>query len=136
ELQDRLRAANPEWAGASSAVAPDGDVELHEGLVDAFEIVACACGGVLMPDVVFFGGSGPRATLDAAWQLFARAELLLVIGSPLGVFCGYRFVRRAAEQGMPIAIVNRGPTRGDDHALLRVDAWCGEALPALARALA
>ncbi len=84
-----------------------------------------------MPDVVFFGGSVPRDTLDAAWALFERAELLLVVGSSLAVFSGYRFVRRAAERGIPIAIVNRGPTRGDEHARLRIDAKIGDVLPAL-----
>jgi len=89
-----------------------------------------------MPDVVFFGGSVPRATLDAAWALFDRADLLLVIGSSLTVFSGYRFVRRAAERGVPIAILNRGPTRGDEHAQLRIDARCGDALPRLVQARA
>ena len=88
-----------------------------------------------MPDVVFFGGSVPRATLDAAWETFDRAELLLVVGSSLAVFSGYRFVRRAAERAIPIAIVNRGPTRGDPHALLRVDALSSDAMLALQRPL-
>ena len=89
-----------------------------------------------MPDVVFFGGSVPRATLDAAWALFDRAEVLLVVGRSLTVFSGYRFVRRAAERGVPVAILNRGPTRGDPHAPLRVDARAGEALERIALALA
>jgi len=88
-----------------------------------------------MPDVVFFGGSVPRATLDAAWQLFDRAEVLLVVGSSLTVFSGYRFVRRAAERGVPVGILNRGPTRGDPYAAVRLDAPAGVALAALARAL-
>ncbi|MGE5180585.1 MAG: NAD-dependent protein deacetylase [Acidobacteriota bacterium] len=138
ELQRRLLEANPGWTGRVDApVAPDGDVELPEELVAGFRVVPCAaCGGVLMPDVVFFGGSVPRQTLDAAWAVFARAELLLVIGSSLAVFSGYRFVRRAAEAGVPVAILNHGPTRGDAHAELRIDARCGDALPQLARALA
>ena len=137
ELQHRLLAANPRWTGGDAPVAPDGDVELSEASVASFEVVPCTdCSGVLMPDVVFFGGSVPRETLDAAWAAFDRAELLLVIGSSLAVFSGYRFVRRAAERGVPIAIINRGPTRGDDDARLRIDARCGEVLPALARALA
>jgi NAD-dependent SIR2 family protein deacetylase len=138
-LQDRLLAANPNWPARArmATIAPDGDVDLPDELVAGFEVVACAsCSGVLMPDVVFFGGSVPRATLDAAWALFDRAELLLVIGSSLTVFSGYRFVRRAAERGLPIAIVNRGPTRGDEHAQLRIDARCGDALPRLVQALA
>ena len=135
-LQERLVAANPRHAG-SATIAPDGDVELPDELVADFQVVACTnCDEVLMPDVVFFGGSVPRDTLDAAWALFERAELLLVVGSSLAVFSGYRFVRRAAERGIPIAIINRGPTRGDPHAQLRLDARSGEALPMLARALA
>jgi NAD-dependent SIR2 family protein deacetylase len=138
-LQTRLCAANPSWEdrAATARIQPDGDAELPDHLVADFEVVACAaCGGVLMPDVVFFGGSVPRATLDAAWDAFDRGELLLVVGSSLTVFSGYRFVRRAAERGVPVAILNRGPTRGDPHAQIRVDARAGEALPALARALA
>ena len=138
-LQDRLLAANPDWPARArmATIAPDGDADLPDELVAGFDVAACsACGGVLMPDVVFFGGSVPRATLDAAWALFDRAELLLVIGSSLTVFSGYRFVRRAAERNVPIAIVNRGPTRGDVHAQLRIDARCGEALPRLVQALA
>ena len=139
ELQDRLLAANPSWRARArpATIAPDGDVDLPDELVAGFSIVACRmCDGVLMPDVVFFGGSVPRTTLDAAWALFDRAELLLVIGSSLTVFSGYRFVRRAAERDVPIAIVNRGPTRGDAHARIRLDARVGEALPRLVHALA
>lgn len=138
ELQRRLTDANPRWAERALAVdtAPDGDADLPDGLVADFTVVACgACGGVLMPDVVFFGGSVPRPILDAAWSAFDQAEVLLVIGSSLTVFSGYRFVRRAAERGVPVAILNRGPTRGDEHAELRIDARAGHALPALARAL-
>ena len=135
DLQQRLRDANPDWRGADAEVAPDGDVALADELVAGFQVVACECGGVIMPDVVFFGGSVPRPTLDAAWDVFARAELLLVVGSSLAVFSGYRFVRRAAELQVPVAIVNHGPTRGDAHAVCRIDARCGEALPELARAL-
>ena len=139
DLQQRLETANPAFASRAhaAAIAPDGDAELADDLVADFAVVPCgACGGVLMPDVVFFGGSVPRETLAAAWEAFDRGELLLVVGSSLTVFSGYRFVRRAAERAVPVAIVNRGPTRGDEHAALRVDARAGEALPALARALA
>jgi NAD-dependent SIR2 family protein deacetylase len=139
ELQARLVDANPGWfeRARDVAYAPDGDSELPEDLVAGFTVAACtACGGTMMPDVVFFGGSVPRPTLDAAWQLFDQADALLVVGSSLAVFSGYRFVRRAAERGVPIAIVNRGPTRGDDYAQVRVDARAGTVLPALVQALA
>jgi NAD-dependent SIR2 family protein deacetylase len=138
-LQERLLARNPRWPerARSVAIAPDGDADLPDELVASFAVVDCdACGGVVMPDVVFFGGSVPRATLDAAWATFERAEVLLVVGSSLAVFSGYRFVRRAAERGIPIAILNRGPTRGDELARVRVDAPAGAALTQLATALA
>ena len=141
DLQQRLLDANPSWRVAEVPIAPDGDAELgvvvDESRLEGFTVVACgACGGVLMPDGVFFGGSVPKPTLDAAWALFEQAELLLVAGSSLTVFSGYRFVRRAAERAIPVAIVNLGPTRGDPHAQLRIDERCGIALPQLARALA
>jgi len=136
-LQARLVEANPGWLQQRPGeAAPDGDSELADARVADFHVVACAaCGGVLMPDVVFFGGSVPRATLDAAWAAFDRAEVLLVVGSSLAVFSGYRFVRRAAERGIPVAIVNHGPTRGDPYATLLLDERAGAALPALAAAL-
>jgi NAD-dependent SIR2 family protein deacetylase len=137
-LQTRLLAANRGWLDHArrAALAPDGDADLPDELVDRFTVVACqTCGGTVMPDVVFFGGSVPRTTLDAAWQLFDRAEVLLVVGSSLTVFSGFRFVRRASERSIPIAILNRGPTRGDEHAAVRLDARAGLALPALAAAL-
>lgn len=130
-MQQRLIEANPRHAN-DARIQPDGDVELPDALVADFEIVACtACGGVLMPDVVFFGGSVPRDVLDAAWALFDQAEVLLVAGSSLAVFSGYRFVRRAAERDVPVAIVNRGPTRGDEHAALLIDQATGVVLPKL-----
>jgi NAD-dependent SIR2 family protein deacetylase len=150
-LQDRLLAANPTWSARARMATdvpagqaelgplharPDGDVDLPDELVADFQFVHCdRCGGTLMPDVVFFGGSVPRDVLDAAWELFERAELLLVLGSSLTVFSGYRFVRRASERDVPVAILNRGPTRGDPHARLIIDARVGEALPVLAAAL-
>jgi NAD-dependent SIR2 family protein deacetylase len=137
-LQARLLAVNLGWLARAQGVTivPDGDAELPDSLAAEFTVVACeSCGGTLMPDVVFFGGTVPRATLDAAWRLFDQAEVLLVVGSSLTVFSGYRFVRRAAERGVPVGILNRGPTRGDDYAQVRLDARAGIALPELARAL-
>ena len=136
ELQQRLVAANAVWLeerARAAAARPDGDAELDATEIAAFAIVDCgACGGVLKPEVVFFGGSVAEPTLAAAWTLFDRAEALLVIGSSLTVYSGFRFVRRAVERGMPVAIVNRGPTRADALAAVKLDAPVGEALPALA----
>src|SRR6185369_1785059 len=100
------------WLDRVAAMAPDGDAELPAGEVATFEVVGCdACGGTLKPDVVFFGGSVGEETLARAWALFDEAEALLVVGSSLAVYSGFRFARRAAERGMPIAVVNMGPTR-------------------------
>lgn len=137
-LQQDLLEVNPGFLprAAEVAPAPDGDAELPDELVADFRVVPCAtCGGELMPDVVFFGGTVPRPVLDDAWQLFDRGQVLLVLGSSLTVFSGYRFVRRAAEREVPVAIVNQGPTRGDPHAAVRLEAPLGEALPHLSRAL-
>jgi NAD+-dependent protein deacetylase sirtuin 4 len=137
DLQERLLALNPDFASRSADMAPDGDADLPAALVDAFLVAGCcACGGVLKPDVVFFGGSVPRDVVDAAYALVDAAEALLVVGSSLEVYSGFRFVRRAAERGIPVAIVNLGPTRGDPLAAARWDERAGAALPALAAAIA
>ncbi len=129
DVQARMLAANPTWAPTAHA-APDGDADLED--TAGFAVVPCEiCGGILKPDVVMFGDNVARPIVDAAWALLDDAEALLVVGSSLAVFSGYRFVRRAAERGVPIAIVNRGPTRGDAHAAVRVDADAGETLSAL-----
>jgi NAD-dependent SIR2 family protein deacetylase len=135
-LDERLSAANPGWAARAGAVNPDGDAVVADDQVAAFRVVDCAdCGGVLKPDVVFFGENVPPARVRDCYALTERAGLLLVLGSSLAVMSGLRFVRRADRHGIPVAIVNRGPTRGDAHALLRLDAPLGPALTALVAAL-
>jgi NAD-dependent deacetylase sirtuin 4 len=136
-LQARLEAANPEVAARSAELLPDGDAELDDEVVRCFRVLACdACGGVLKPNVVFFGDSVPRPIVEASHAIVRDAEALLVIGTSLAVYSGLRFVRAAAERGLPIAILNRGESRGDPLAQVRVSAHAGEVLPALARALA
>ncbi len=132
-LQARILELNPDLHQAAE-LAPDGDTELEP---DAdFRVPAClACGGVLKPDVVFFGDNVPRARVDAAFAIADAADVLLVVGSSLTVFSGYRFVLRAAERGQKVAIVNLGETRGDAHASVRVDARAGDVMPALVAAL-
>lgn len=135
-LQAELEAANPGWVGRVARTAPDGDAE-GEGDVDAFRVPPCAaCGGLLKPAVVFFGESVPRDRVTAAHRRVAEAETLLVVGSSLMVFSGFRFVRAAAERGTPVAIVNRGRTRADDLATVKVDTDCGETLAELAARVA
>lgn len=120
-----------------AAHAPDGDVDLPDHVVAGFVVVACdACGGVLKPDVVYFGENvDPRVLADAR-AAFADADALLVVGSSLEVFSGRRFVEEAARRRMPIVVVNVGPTRSDALATVRVDARAGDVLPRLAAACA
>lgn len=137
DLQARLLAANPGWLDRAAAVAPDGDAELPAEDVEGFHVVGCAhCAGTLMPDVVFFGGSVPASKVAAAWELVDHADVLLVVGSSLAVYSGWRFARGARERGIPVAIINIGPTRADDISHLRIEAPAGAILPAVAARLA
>jgi NAD-dependent SIR2 family protein deacetylase len=134
-LDQRLRAANGELDvdTLASASRPDGDVDLSEAAVDAFVLVGCeSCGAdLLKPDVVFFGENVPRPRVDRCFELVTGARALLVLGSSLTVMSGLRFVRRAHADGIPVAIVNHGVTRGDPEATVRIDAPLAEVLPAL-----
>lgn len=131
-LDQRLHAANPGWHARVSAINPDGDAILADDQIDAFQIVDChSCGGLLKPDVVFFGENVPRPRVQECYTLTERANTLLVLGSSLTVMSGYRFVRRATELAIPVAIINQGRTRGDAHALLTLDAPLGSTLTAL-----
>jgi NAD-dependent SIR2 family protein deacetylase len=135
-VQQRLLGANPDWLTRVGTARPDGDAELPLDAVTAFQVVGCeSCGGPLKPEVVFFGGSVPEATLTAAWEMLAAGEALIVVGSSLTVYSGFRFVRHAHEVGVPIGIVNIGPTRGDELAAVRVSAPVGRVMPRLAAAL-
>jgi NAD-dependent SIR2 family protein deacetylase len=139
ELDVRLQEANPAFGllhdgGGPDEVNPDGDAELPDEVLDGFVMVEClACGeGPLKPDVVFFGETVPRDRVEHCFGLVEKAGSLLVLGSSLTVMSGYRFVLRAAKLGIPVGIVNVGPTRGDAKADVRVDAPLGVVLPALA----
>ena len=137
DVHERLVAENPGFLARAAAPTPDGDADLPEDAVGAFRVVPCrACGGVLKPDVVFFGGTVGEATLTEAWALLAAAGALLVVGSSLAVYSGFRFARRAHELGLPVALLNDGPTRADDLADVRLGARAGEVLPRLVEALA
>ncbi len=135
-LQLRILGLNPRWNASDAFSGPDGDADLPADRVEDFVVPACThCGGVLKPRVVFFGDSVPRAVVDEAFGATDAAELLLVVGSSLAVYSGYRFLRRAVERGTPVAIVNRGPVRGEEHSVLKVEASAGATLGALAAAL-
>jgi NAD-dependent SIR2 family protein deacetylase len=137
-LEERMAQANPGFAQAHAEVLtrPDGDVELDE--TAGFVVPDCeGCGGVLKPDVVFFGENVPPARVQqcyAAVDALTPDDALLVVGSSLTVMSGFRFVRRAAKAGVPVVIVNRGVTRGDDLATLKLEAGCSEFLGSLADA--
>ena len=136
EIALRLDAVNPGFreavAADASLLKPDGDVALPDAVVGRFATVACrACGGVLKPDVVFFGEPVPRERIRDGLDLLTRCDVLLVLGSSLAVGSGYRFVTAAARRGTTVAIVNRGPTRGDHLADLRLDAPLADVLPAV-----
>ncbi|MGI8625473.1 MAG: NAD-dependent protein deacetylase [Geodermatophilaceae bacterium] len=138
-LQDRLAELNPgfvERVGSAIETAPDGDAVLAD--VAGFRIAPCtACGGRLKPDVVFFGENVPRERVEAAFDLVDGATVLLVAGSSLTVMSGLRFVRRARLRlDIPVAIINRGPTRGDEFATVRIDGGCSDVLRALAEVCA
>ena len=141
-VQARLREANAAWDGryATTAhgaqAAPDGDADLSDEAVASFAVPDCAiCGGVLKPHVVFFGENVPRIVVDRAFAALDDADALLVAGTSLAVFSGFRFLRRAAERGIWIGIVNRGPVRGEEHAALKIEASTGHVLTELAAAL-
>ncbi|KRA30925.1 MULTISPECIES: Sir2 family NAD-dependent protein deacetylase [unclassified Nocardioides] len=137
-LQERLERANPGWATRHADVAdrPDGDVALEE--TAGFVVPPCEkCGGLLKPDVVFFGENVPKERVarcyTAVEALADTNGTLLVAGSSLTVMSGLRFVRRAAQHEIPVVIVNRGPTRGDALATHKVEAGTTDWLPELAQ---
>ncbi|WP_067990569.1 NAD-dependent protein deacetylase [Nocardia pseudobrasiliensis] len=138
-LADRLEAANPGFAEAAITdgleVAPDADAVITD--TAAFRMVDCAhCGGMLKPDIVYFGENVPKPRVAAAYALVDQADALLVAGSSLTVMSGLRFVRHAAKTNRPVAIINRGPTRGDEYATLKLNAGCAPTLTGLADLLA
>jgi len=136
DLAEQLELLNPGFVERTEkiggiAVAPDADAMVEE--TASFRYVDCPqCGGMLKPDIVYFGENVPKERVAQAYSLVDEADALLVAGSSLTVFSGLRFVRHAAAAGRPVAIVNRGPTRGDELATVKVDSGCSELLVLLA----
>lgn len=141
EMQERIAGLNPGWVNESldpdeADFAPDGDSEIAREAVGNFRVPEChRCGGVLKPAVVFFGESVPPEKVAYAMRRVDEADALLVVGSSLTVWSGFRFAKRAAERGIPIAIVNIGPTRADELAEVKIEARCGGVLAEAAAAL-
>lgn len=137
DVQERLLALNPDFEHHVLELRPDGDADLSSEALQSFRVPGCLrCGGTLKPDVVFFGDNVPAPTVEAAFAMVEEGDALLVVGSSLAIFSGYRFLVRASERRMPIAIVNIGECRGVELADVRVEARAGDVLPRLAEALA
>jgi NAD-dependent SIR2 family protein deacetylase len=135
-LADRLEDANPGFGDVTDGleVAPDADAVVTD--TAGFWMVDCErCGGMLKPDIVYFGENVPKPRVAATYDLVDSAEVLLAAGSSLTVMSGLRFIRHAAKTGRPVVIVNRGRTRGDNLADLTLDAGCSEVLTTIADAV-
>lgn len=129
DYQQALVKANPDWRATIGRYKPDGDAELAGASDQDFVVQACErCGGIVKPDVVLFGEAVPRQRVMAASAALARADALLVVGSSLMLFSGFRFVRQAKAENKPVVIVNLGRTRADALAELKVEADCAQAL--------
>ncbi|MFB7268509.1 Sir2 family NAD-dependent protein deacetylase, partial [Streptomyces nojiriensis] len=136
ELARRLEEANAGFEPVAARLNPDGDADLTDEQAGDFTVLPCSeCGGILKPDVVFFGENVPPHRVERCRELVDEATSLLVLGSSLTVMSGLRFVRRAAQAGKPVLIVNRDPTRGDRHAATRVALPLGATLAGLADGL-
>lgn len=136
DLARRLEAANAGFRPVAAGLNPDGDADLTDAQAAGFTVVPCArCGGVLKPDVVFFGEAVPPPRVDRCRALVTGATSLLVLGSSLTVMSGLRFVRQAAREGTPVLIINRDPTRGDHQSVTRVALPLGPTLTTLAARL-
>jgi NAD-dependent SIR2 family protein deacetylase len=135
-FQQELAERNPGWKAAVREFVPDGDARLDAPDFDSYVVPDCfACGGILKPDVVFFGEAVPLHRVEDASEAVRRSEALLVVGSSLMVFSGFRFARMAKTLGKPIAIINRGTTRADHLAVHKVTDDCGTILSRLADCL-
>jgi len=131
-VQRQLIDLNPSWSTLNAVMAPDGDALLADVDFSTFRLRECPhCNGVLKPAVVFFGESVPRHKVANAFAAVDDADAMLIVGSSLMVFSGYRFVRRANERGIPVALINQGRTRADHEVHVKVEGRCSEVLQAL-----
>jgi len=137
DWQAILEENNPGWTPQVAAYTPDGDAELSDSDYLEFNVPDCpVCGGIIKPDVVFFGESVPAKKVNAATERLERSDALLVVGSSLMVFSGYRFAHLANAAKIPVVIINRGRTRADDIAVHKLSSDCAEVLPRLVDGLA
>jgi NAD-dependent SIR2 family protein deacetylase len=133
QLQLELARRNAQFAALDAVEAPDGDADLEDVAFETFDVPGCeTCGGLLKPDVVFFGEGVPADRVRRAMQAIESSDAMLVVGSSLMVYSGYRFVRAMADAGKPIAAINLGRTRADDLLTLKVTGQCATVLRAFA----
>ncbi len=124
-MQERLLSHNPDFVSPNNGLAPDGDMIMDDMKHRQFSIPAClSCGGMLKPDIVFFGESVPKARVETIKRLLSKANAMLIIGSSLMVYSGYRFCRLARRLGIPMAAVNKGKTRADSELLFKIEQDC------------
>ncbi len=136
EFQRQLETLNPAFIDLTGDTAPDGDAYLEAADLERFEVPTCPrCGGLVKPSVVFFGESVPTPTVERAFAGLAQADAVLVVGSSLMVYSGYRFCREAHAQGKPVAAINLGRTRADGELAFKLEATCAQALGELVSAL-
>jgi NAD-dependent SIR2 family protein deacetylase len=137
DWQARLEECNPDWKPNVSAFTPDGDAELSGSDYSDFNVPDCpACGGIIKPDVIFFGEAVPTERVSVAMKQLEQSDALLVVGSSLMIFSGYRFARLAQQANIPIVIINLGRTRADDIAAQKLSGDCAEILPRVVDRLA
>jgi NAD-dependent SIR2 family protein deacetylase len=135
-FQMELLDLNPDWAPLIVSYAPDGDADIEAVDFNAFRVPQCrSCRGILKPDVVFFGENVPKGRVEGAMATLDEAAALLVVGSSLMIWSGYRFARAAVERGLPVAAVNLGKTRADSELQLKIAGRCGEILPRVMKLL-
>jgi NAD-dependent SIR2 family protein deacetylase len=136
DMQIRLIEDNPHLPTSTTLLAPDGDADVPDNLIETIRVPDCDhCGGMLKPTVVFYGGSVPKLVVQRVYDAIDQASGVLVVGSSLMVFSSFRFCRHASRRGLPIAIVNAGKTRADDLATLKLDTACEITLPAAVQLL-
>lgn len=132
DFQNVLNSVNATLTDHSDMIRPDGDVELSQDVVENFAMPPCPnCGGNLKPDIVFFGDNVPMERILKITRMVIESDGLLVLGSSLHVFSGYRIVLQTRDCNLPVAIVNIGPTRADDKATIKISAKCGDIVPKL-----
>ncbi|XP_059144706.1 NAD-dependent protein lipoamidase sirtuin-4, mitochondrial-like [Physella acuta] len=131
-FQDMIKELNPTWSADAVSIGPDGDVDLNSTQITEFKVPDCPqCKGILKPEIIFFGDNVAKDTVHFVLEKMFESDAVLVIGSSLEVYSGFRFVNRAKEHGMPIAVINIGPTRADKLGILKVSAKCSDVLQKL-----